>query len=133
MDNRQNRFPGPDEGFPEDMDEMEDLNPALPDADEILDGLGEDFRFDPDDTLSEEQEAPYDEPDEPLPVPADEERTIAFDAGHAEGTGETRRPDPDGGDRQRNAAAPAAGGFSARRRGRDGDAETEPRFLPAGA
>lgn len=88
MDNRQNRFPGPDEGFPEDMDEMEDLNPALPDADEILDGLGEDFRFDPDDTLSEEQEAPYDEPDEPLPVPADEERTIAFDAGHAEGTGE---------------------------------------------
>ena len=45
MDNRQNRFPGPDEGFPEDMDEMEDLNPALPDADEILDGLGEDFRF----------------------------------------------------------------------------------------
>ena len=49
MDNRQNRFPGPDEGFPEDMDEMEDLNPALPDADEILDGLGEDFRFDPDD------------------------------------------------------------------------------------
>ena len=88
MDNRQNRFPEPDEGFPEDMDEMEDLNPALPDADEILDGLGEDFRFDPDDTLSEEQEAPYDEPDEPLPVPADEERTIAFDAGHAEGTGE---------------------------------------------
>ncbi|HIR61066.1 MAG TPA: endolytic transglycosylase MltG [Candidatus Faecivivens stercoravium] len=88
MDNRQNRFPGPDEGFPEDMDEMEDLNPALPDADEILDGLGEDFRFDPDDTLSEEQEAPYGEPDEPLPVPADEERTIAFDAGHAEGTGE---------------------------------------------
>lgn len=88
MDNRQNRFPGPDEGFPEDMDEMEDLNPALPDADEILDGLGEDFRFDPDDTPSEEQEAPYDEPDEPLPVPADEERTIAFDAGHAEGTGE---------------------------------------------
>ena len=88
MDNRQNRFPGPDEGFPEDMDEMEDLNPALPDADEILDGLGEDFRFDPDDTLSEEQEAPYDEPDEPLPVPADEERTIAFDAGHAEGAGE---------------------------------------------
>ena len=88
MDNRQNRFPGPDEGFPEDMDEMEDLNPALPDADEILDGLREDFRFDPDDTLSEEQEAPYDEPDEPLPVPADEERTIAFDAGHAEGTGE---------------------------------------------
>ena len=88
MDNRQNRFPGPDEGFPEDMDEMEDLNPVLPDADEILDGLGEDFRFDPDDTLSEEQEAPYDEPDEPLPVPADEERTIAFDAGHAEGTGE---------------------------------------------
>lgn len=88
MDNRQNRFPGPDEGFPEDMDEMEDLNPALPDAGEILDGLGEDFRFDPDDTLSEEQEAPYDEPDEPLPVPADEERTIAFDAGHAEGTGE---------------------------------------------
>ena len=88
MDNRQNRFPEPDEGFPEDMDEMEDLNPALPDADEILDGLGEDFRFDPDDTLSEEQEAPYGEPDEPLPVPADEERTIAFDAGHAEGTGE---------------------------------------------
>lgn len=88
MDNRQNRFPEPDEGFPEDMDEMEDLNPALPDADEILNGLGEDFRFDPDDTLSEEQEAPYDEPDEPLPVPADEERTIAFDAGHAEGTGE---------------------------------------------
>ena len=88
MDNRQTRFPGPDEGFPEDMDEMEDLNPALPDADEILDGLGEDFRFDPDDTLSEEQEAPYGEPDEPLPVPADEERTIAFDAGHAEGTGE---------------------------------------------
>ena len=88
MDNRQNRFPGPDEGFPEDMDEMEDLNPALPDADEILDGLGEDFRFDPDYTLSEEQEAPYGEPDEPLPVPADEERTIAFDAGHAEGTGE---------------------------------------------
>ena len=88
MDNRQNRFPGPDEGFPEDMDEMEDLNPALPDADEILDGLGEDFRFDPDDTLSEEQEAPYGEPDEPLPVPADEERTIAFDAGHAEGGGE---------------------------------------------
>ena len=88
MDNRQNRFPGPDEGFPEDMDEMEDLNPALPDADEILDGLGEDFRFDPDDTLSEEQEAPYGEPDEPLPVPADEERTIAFDAGHAEGAGE---------------------------------------------
>ena len=88
MDNRQNRFPGPDEGFPEDMDEMEDLNPALPDADEILDGLGEDFRFDPDDTLSEEQEAPYGEPDESLPVPADEERTIAFDAGHAEGTGE---------------------------------------------
>ena len=88
MDNRQNRFPGPDEGFPEDMDEMEDLNPALPDADEILDGLGEDFRFDPDDTLSEEQAAPYGEPDEPLPVPADEERTIAFDAGHAEGTGE---------------------------------------------
>lgn len=89
MDNKQNRFPEADGRFSEDTDERQP--DTLPDADEILSGLGEDFRFGPDDALSggKPAEDPIQEDEEELlPAPADEERTIAFDAGHAEGSSE---------------------------------------------
>lgn len=101
MDNKTNQSLGPEES-PEQTEDV--TQSAAPDAaDEIIDQLGADFRFDstesPEDQALTEgspvsdsgetshlEEAPAGEP-----VPVEEERTIAFDAGHP-----VDSPDPAG-------------------------------------